>query len=211
MPKSSEVQSKTVPADPTDDPTLQTLRSDPKWQALRKEWERSSKAWDENQDLLQRIHALKVAHGVGGPDPIDTPAKLGQWIQREIQNPWVKTIGTALLKPKAEEAREIATEIWVCDPNLPTLPKRDADPKVYLVEILGWCVVAARVTTGQTLELNETDKAAADYIRKNPGHKGIEVAVAAGVSPEHFRRSIVPKLRAHGFYNDNGYHPPIAE
>lgn len=55
---------------------------------------------------------------------------------------------------------------------------------------------------------DETVLAAAKFIRKNPGHKGAVIAKAIDVTPEHFRSRVFPKLKAQGFYNDDGYRPP---
>ena len=52
---------------------------------------------------------------------------------------------------------------------------------------------------------------AAEYIRENPGSVGKQVAEAIGKLPETFRRDIVPRLYAHGFFNPGGgkgYFPP---
>ena len=56
--------------------------------------------------------------------------------------------------------------------------------------------------------MNETIKAAAKYIRENPGQKGAVVANAISVTTEHFYSRIVPKLKENGFYSDDGYRPP---
>jgi hypothetical protein len=55
---------------------------------------------------------------------------------------------------------------------------------------------------------NETCLAVAKYIRKHPGCKGIVIARAIGITQEHFRSRIFPKLRKLGFYNKSGYQPP---
>lgn len=57
------------------------------------------------------------------------------------------------------------------------------------------------------LKLNDTDRRALTYIHEHPGMPGDTIAKHAGVTPEHFRRSIVPKLKAHGVTNDgtDGY------
>src|SRR5688572_30057728 len=61
------------------DPAWQALWDDPQWQALANEWRRSSKSWDENQDLLCRMHALASAYGLPKPEP-DTSDKLSAQI-----------------------------------------------------------------------------------------------------------------------------------
>jgi hypothetical protein len=53
---------------------------------------------------------------------------------------------------------------------------------------------------------------AAVYIIRFPGTKGVTIAGAIHVSFDHFRKAIVPVLKAHGFRNyrnGNGYFPPI--
>jgi hypothetical protein len=76
---------------------------------------------------------------------------------------------------------------------------------------------AARSGEGKTaktddppaVRLNPTDKRAAKYIRDNPGCKGDAVASEIGVTPEHFRSRVFPKLKRAGFVNDDGYRPPV--
>ena len=59
-----------------------------------------------------------------------------------------------------------------------------------------------------SISLNATDKSAAAYIRNHPGSKGVLIAKAIGVTAEHFRSRVFPKLNRLGFYNDDGYRPP---
>lgn len=53
-------------------------------------------------------------------------------------------------------------------------------------------------------------KLAAGFITANPGAFGQAVANAAGIDFGHFRRTIVPALKAKGFTNKrgDGYRPP---
>jgi hypothetical protein len=54
---------------------------------------------------------------------------------------------------------------------------------------------------------------AADHIRANPGDAGKKVAAAAGVTLNHFYRSIAPRLLDDGFRGlrgVGGYYPPPA-
>lgn len=53
--------------------------------------------------------------------------------------------------------------------------------------------------------LNETDQKALKYIKEHPGTAGRMVAKAADVSERHFTSRIVPKLRAYGVFNNDGY------
>ncbi|MEX2673805.1 MAG: hypothetical protein WD294_17025 [Phycisphaeraceae bacterium] len=61
---------------------------------------------------------------------------------------------------------------------------------------------------GTGAPLTGTAALAADYIREHPGSHGKVIAGHLKISHEHFRSGIVPKLKRHGFYNANGYHPP---
>jgi len=49
---------------------------------------------------------------------------------------------------------------------------------------------------------------AAAIITDEPGLPGKTIAARLGITGEHFRRSIVPELKQHGFYNKDGYRPP---
>jgi hypothetical protein len=56
-----------------------------------------------------------------------------------------------------------------------------------------------------------TVDAAAAYIDANPGAPGKAVSAAVGVSHEHYRRSIVPRLKARGYVvwrGIGGVYPP---
>lgn len=68
-----------------------------------------------------------------------------------------------------------------------------------------------RRTTTAT-KLKGKAKEAADFIRKNDGCYGEQIARAIDRTYEHFRSDIVPKLKANGFYNESGtgYHAPRA-
>ena len=130
-----------------DDPAWQALRADPAWQALARKWERSSKRWHENRELLERIRDLASAYGLPKPRPIDTPQKLGQWIDEAIRmETRAKRAGGSApesMPLKAEQARQIAVAVRAADPALPPLPQRDAGATADLLALRDWCTTAA--------------------------------------------------------------------
>ncbi len=72
--------------------------------------------------------------------------------------------------------------------------------------------ISSTLTQSAKPDLIESDERVAAYIREHPGCLGKEIAIAAGISFEHFRRSMVPKLKKLGFFNKKpGYFPPPAD
>jgi hypothetical protein len=105
--------------------------------------------------------------------------------------------------------------IW--EAGWPQPPTTTHDWKKDMDELLKWVrdIISAQSTAKIPVQrvdsggyLNETVASAAEQIRKKPGLKGIEIAKAISVTPEHFRSRIVPVLKAQGFYNKGGYQPP---
>lgn len=63
----------------------------------------------------------------------------------------------------------------------------------------------------QLPRLNTTAQRAADFIDANPGSGGKQIADEIGITFEHFRKAIVPRLKIHGYTNPrngDGYFPP---
>jgi hypothetical protein len=60
---------------------------------------------------------------------------------------------------------------------------------------------------GAPARLTASAARALNHIRQNPGTPGKTIAKAIGVTPIHFRKTLVPILKAHGVFNDgNGYY-----
>jgi hypothetical protein len=62
---------------------------------------------------------------------------------------------------------------------------------------------------GQARPLTGTYQQAAAIIDAEPGLAGKQIADRLQITDAHFRRSIVPKLKDRGYYNDDGYRPPV--
>jgi|CXWL01.1.fsa_nt_gi hypothetical protein len=69
-------------------------------------------------------------------------------------------------------------------------------------------IPAANRRAADIAKLNPTDREAADFIARNPGCAGKSVASTIGVTTEHFKRRIAPKLKPFGLYNYDGYFMP---
>jgi len=131
------------------DPEWQRLFADAEWKFLAEEWGRSSRQWVDRQRLVQRMSTLIMAYSPLHGERIDTIAKLSDWIEQELNSPWLERISrdqniaaTDLLRPKADRAREIAAQIRDEKPLLPALPQRVDDPRGDLLAVRDWCGAA---------------------------------------------------------------------
>lgn len=137
-------------------------------------------------------------------------------LKQELQLAWGEQLCSTTPKfgSPDEEGRQAYIEgikPYIHDGLLPITAFRET------IRLLENCLAAGPVRkkprrrARQVPPLRATAQKAADYIRANPGSLGKDVASALPVSFEHFRRSIVPALKRHGFTNprgSEGYFPP---